>query len=179
MTSVRSSSESPRFPDNVEVEATQTFTPENPPDSQRGLGPIPAQSILAHWSMVRLPSRPMTPRLSDKRVGFFEVRQTDFGTAQHRSVTRSYITRWRLEKKFPDSALSEPVKPIVYYIDPATPAQWIPWIKKGIEDWQPAFEAAGFRRRDHRARRANRSRRSRLVAGGHPAYRSSLVALHD
>ena len=133
------------FPSNIEIEATQTFTPENPPDMQR-TGPIPAQSILAHWSMIRLPLRPMIPRLSDKRVGFFEVRQTDFGTTQHRSVTRSYITRWRLEKKFPDSAISEPVKPIVYYIDPATPAQWIPWIKKGIEDWQPAFEAAGFRR---------------------------------
>lgn len=133
------------FPDNVEVEATQTFTPEYPPDSQRGLGPIPAQSILAHWSMIRLPGRPMMPRLADKRVGFFEVRQTDFGTAQHRSVTRSYITRWRLEKKHPDSALSEPVRPIVYYIDPATPAQWVPWIRKGVEDWQSAFEAAGFR----------------------------------
>jgi hypothetical protein len=61
-------------------------------------------------------------------------------------VTRSYITRWRLEKKYPDSAVSEPVRPIVYYIDPATPSQWKAWIRKGIEDWQPAFEAAGFRR---------------------------------
>ncbi len=132
------------FPENVEVEATQTFTPDAPPDTQRSLGPIPAQSILAHWSMIRLSLQPMMPRLADKRVGFFEVRQTDFGTPQHRSVVRNYITRWRLEKKFPDSALSDPVKPIVYYIDPATPAQWIPWIKRGIEDWQIAFEAAGF-----------------------------------
>jgi len=134
------------FPNNVEVEATQTATPDTPPDSQRGLGPIPAASILAHWSMVRLPERPMMPRLADKRVGYFTLTRTDYGTPQQRAVPRSYITRWRLEKKFPDSALSEPVKPIVYYIDPATPAQWIPWIKKGIEDWQPAFEAAGFRR---------------------------------
>ncbi len=134
------------FPDNVEVEATQTFTPENPPDSQRGLGPIPAQSVLAHWSMIRLPARPMMPRLADKRLSFNEVRQTDFGSTEHHSVTRAYITRWRLEKKFEDSALSNPVRPIVYYVDPATPKQWIPWIKKGIEDWQPAFAAAGFRR---------------------------------
>jgi hypothetical protein len=133
------------FPDNIEVEATQTFTPEHPPDAQRGLGPVPVQSILAHWSMIRLPDRPMMPRLADRRVGYFEVQQTDFGTPAHRSVTRSYITRWRLEKKHRDSALSEPVKPIVYYIDPATPSQWIPWIRKGIEDWQVAFEAAGFR----------------------------------
>ncbi|MEO7367380.1 MAG: zinc-dependent metalloprotease [Gemmatimonadaceae bacterium] len=134
------------FPDNIEVEATQTFTPENPPDSQRGLGPIPAQSVLAHWSMIRLPARPMMGRIADKRLSFNEVRQTDFGTDQHRSVTRGLITRWRLEKKFPDSLLSDPVKPIVYYIDPATPRQWIPWIKKGVEDWQPAFAVAGFRR---------------------------------
>ncbi|MDQ3244678.1 MAG: zinc-dependent metalloprotease, partial [Gemmatimonadota bacterium] len=134
------------FPDNVEVEATQTSTPDYPPDSQRGLGPVPAQSVLAHWSMVRLPARPMAQRLSDKRVGFFEVRQTDFGSQEHRSATRSYITRWRLEKRFPDSALSDPVRPIVYYVDPATPKQWIPWIKRGIEEWQPAFAAAGFRR---------------------------------
>lgn len=134
------------FPDNVEVEATQTSTPDTPPESQRLLGPIPANSILAHWSMVRLPERPMMPRLSDKRVGFFSVTQTDYGIPEQRAVARSFITRWRLEKKFPDSAISDPVKPIVYYVDPATPAQWIPWIKKGIEDWQPAFEAAGFRR---------------------------------
>jgi hypothetical protein len=132
------------FPDNIEIEATQTFTPEHPPDAQRGLGPVPAQSILAHWSMVRLPARPMRPRLADRRVGFFEVKQTDFGTAQHRSVARAFITRWRLEKKDPSAAVSDPVKPIVYYIDPATPSQWVPWIKKGVEDWQPAFEAAGF-----------------------------------
>ncbi len=134
------------FPDNIEVEATQTSTPDTPPESQRTLGPVPAASILAHWSMVRLPERPMVPRLSDKRVGYFSVTQTDYGTSQPRAVPRSYITRWRLEKKFPDSILSEPVRPLVYYIDPATPAQWIPWIKKGVEDWQPAFEAAGFRR---------------------------------
>jgi hypothetical protein len=134
------------YPDNIEVEATQTSTPDNPPESQRTTGPVPASSILAHWSMVRLPERAMKPRLADKRVGFLSITQTDFGTREQRAVARSYIARWRLDKKFPDSALSDPVKPIVYYIDPATPAQWIPWIRKGIEDWQPAFEAAGFRR---------------------------------
>jgi len=134
------------FPDNVEVEATQTSTPDVPSEPTGVPRPAPASSILAHWSMVRLPERPMVPRLADKRVGYFSVTQTDYGTPQQRAVPRSYITRWRLEKKFPDSAISEPVKPIVYYVDPATPAQWIPWIKKGVEDWQPAFEAAGFRR---------------------------------
>jgi hypothetical protein len=134
------------FPDNVEVEATQTSTPDLPPEGTRGLGPVSAASVLAHWSMVRLPERPMRPRLADNRVGFSTASHIDFGNLQPRSVTRSYITRWRLEKKFPDSVLSDPVKPIVYYIDPATPTQWVPWIRRGIEDWQPAFEEAGFRR---------------------------------
>jgi Met-zincin/Domain of unknown function (DUF5117)/Domain of unknown function (DUF5118) len=133
------------FPDNVEVEATQTATPDAPTEAGRVSGPVPASSILAHWSMVRLPERPMMPRLADKRIGYFTVTQTDYGTREQRAVPRLYITRWRLEKKFPDSALSEPVKPVVYYVDPATPAQWIPWIKRGVEDWQPALEAAGFR----------------------------------
>jgi hypothetical protein len=134
------------FPNNVEVEATQTSTPDLPPEGPRGLGPIPAASVLAHWSMVRLPEQPMRPRLADTRVGFSAASHVDFGNLQPRSVIRSYITRWRLEKKFPDSTLSDPVKPIVYYIDPATPTQWVPWIRRGIEDWQPAFEEAGFRR---------------------------------
>jgi hypothetical protein len=57
----------------------------------------------------------------------------------------SGVTRFRLEKKDPNAAVSEPVKPIVFYIDPATPAKWVPFVKRGIESWQPAFEAAGFR----------------------------------
>lgn len=136
------------FPDNVEVEATQTGTPQPTgpstpaPSARAGEG---AQSVLAHWSMVRLPDRPMLPRMEDDRVGFFGVTRTDFGTNQYRSVDRQYIARWRLEKKFADSALSEPVRPIVYYIDPATPDVWKPWIRRAVLEWQPAFEAAGFR----------------------------------
>ena len=87
----------------------------------------------------------MTPWLCDQRVGYFSVRQTDYGKDEHRAPQRTYITRWRLEKKDPSAAVSEPVKPIVYYIDPATPTKWVPYVKKGIEDWQPAFEAAGFK----------------------------------
>jgi hypothetical protein len=130
------------FPDNVEIEATQTGVPQggsaNPGDRQI------ATSVLAHWSMVRLPEAAMMPRIADDRVGYLSVTRTDYGTAQYRSVQRQYINRWRLEKKNPAAALSDPVKPIVYYIDPATPAQWRPWIKKAVLDWQPAFEQAGF-----------------------------------
>ncbi len=121
------------FPDNVEVEATQTATDKGK-----------TTSVLAHWSMVRLPATPMTPRRADERVGYFTVEQTDFGAESQRAAHRSYIGRWRLEKKDTTAAVSDPVTPIVYYIDPATPAQWVPWIRKGIEDWQPAFEGAGF-----------------------------------
>jgi hypothetical protein len=95
--------------------------------------------------MVKLPEKPMMPRLFDERVGYFSVRKYDYGIDEHRAPERRFITRWRLEKKDPNAEISEPVKPIVYYVDPATPTKWIPYIKKGIEDWQPAFEAAGFK----------------------------------
>jgi hypothetical protein len=141
------------FPDNVEVEATQTGTPPAPSAGGGGGGggggqnaaPRAAESVLAHWSLVRLPENPMMPRRWDQRVGFFSISQVDFGTTEQRSADRSYITRYRLEKKDPNAALSEPVKPIVYYVDPATPEQWKPWVRKAILDWQPAFEAAGFK----------------------------------
>jgi hypothetical protein len=149
------------FPTNVEVEVSQTYTspPEATPAGGGG-GPQPptppnpfAQgmragtnaTVVMHYSMVKLPEQPMMPRLFDERVGYFTVRKTDYGVDEHRAPQRTYITRWRLEKKDPNAEISEPVKPIVYYVDPATPTKWIPWIKKGIEDWQPAFEAAGFK----------------------------------
>ena len=140
------------FPENVEVEATQTATPPAPaggtpggPGQGAAQAPRLAQSVVAHWSMVHLPDRPMMPRYFDDRVGYFSAQQIDFGSSQQRSVQRTYITRYRLEKKDPSAALSEPVKPIIYYVDPATPKQWVPYIKAGIEEWQPAFEAAGFK----------------------------------
>jgi hypothetical protein len=140
------------FPDNVEIEATQTGTAAPPPgggggrgEGAQNAGPRPAESVLAHWSLVRLPERPIMPRRFDQRVGFFSISQVDFGTTEQRSAERSYITRYRLEKKDSTAALSEPVKPIIYYVDPATPEQWKPWVRKAILDWQPAFEAAGFK----------------------------------
>ena len=129
------------FPDNVEVEATQTATPDSP---SRDI-PASAVSVLAHWSMIRLPQPPMRPRLHDRRVGFFAVSQTDYGSPVPRAVTREFITRFRLEKKDPSAPVSEPVKPIVFHIDFATPREWVPWIKRGVAEWSAAFEAAGFR----------------------------------
>lgn len=100
-------------------------------------------------SIVLLPENPMTPRLEDRRIGYFAQQQVDFGLNQQGVANTSYIRRWRLEPKDPEAyfagQLSEPIKPIVFYIDPATPAKWIPYLKQGVEDWNEAFEAAGFK----------------------------------
>jgi hypothetical protein len=150
------------FPENIEIEATHTYNnpPQDGASGGRG-GPAPAppapggrgaaplrvgtHSVLMHFSMVLLPEKPMQARLFDDRVGYFSTSLIDYGKDEHRAPRRRYITRWRLEKKDPKAQISEPVKPIVYWIDPATPSKWVPYLKKGVESWQPAFEAAGFR----------------------------------
>lgn len=140
------------FPTNVEVEALLSAsappTPNAPTPSpffpQGGQFPG-SSSLVMHWSIVRLPDVPMMPRLADSRVGYFTTDKIDYSNTEQRTVRRSYITRYRLEKKDPTAAISEPVRPIVYYVDPATPKWLVPYIKRGIEAWQPAFEAAGFR----------------------------------
>ena len=141
------------FPENIEVKATHTYTLPPPssagqnrtraPSRRRGMRPGSA-TVLLHYSMVKLPEEPMQPRLFDERVGYFSVRQIDYGRDEHRSPRRRYITRWRLEKQDPDAEVSDPVTPITYWIDPATPTRWAPYIKQGVEAWLPAFEAAGF-----------------------------------
>ena len=134
------------FPINVEVTALQTFevdslppAPGSPPDRS-----LNSMTIPTNFSMVLLPDHPMMPRLCDNRVGFFSVNYEDYGSENARVPTRCYITRWRLEPKDPNAAVSDPIKPIVFYIDPATPPRWVPWIIKGVEAWQPVFRAAGF-----------------------------------
>ncbi|MDB4878632.1 MAG: peptidase and matrixin and adamalysin [Gemmatimonadetes bacterium] len=136
------------FPDNVEIEATQTGTPSGGGGAPQapGAAPRPATSVLAHWSLVRLPERPMMSRRFDERVGFFSIQKVDFGTEEHRSAARRYITKYRLEcsdRRVGD--LCYPVKPITYYVDPATPDKWKKYVRDGIIEWQQAFEAAGFK----------------------------------
>ncbi len=134
------------YPTNIEARHVLTYG--------AGLAPSSAQtgtiSIEMNQSMLLLPEHPMMARLSDNRVGYFGVQQTDYGRMEQRSDVRSYIARWRLEPKDPAAfargELVDPVKQIVYYIDPATPVQWRSCIKQGIDDWQVAFEAAGFRK---------------------------------
>jgi Met-zincin/Domain of unknown function (DUF5117)/Domain of unknown function (DUF5118) len=135
------------FPTNVEVEALLTIPAA--PGAAAAANPFaPAaagtSSVVLHWSMVALPAKPMMPRLHDKRVGFFSLNQIDYGRPEQRAENRRYIVRWRLEKKDPNAAKSEPIKPITYYVDPATPDWLKPYVRKGIEAWQPAFEEAGF-----------------------------------
>lgn len=140
------------FPDNVEIQAAQTGTPTPvggrggaPSPIPQAQGETPAVSVLAHWSLVRLPDHPMMPRRFDERVGFFSIQQVDFGLEQ-RAARRQYITRYRLEcSDQREGNLCVPKKQIVYYVDPGTPEQWKPWIRKAITDWQVAFEAAGFK----------------------------------
>ena len=146
------------FPINIEAEASHTYTspieppspgaptpPREPSPFAMGMRPGSA-TVLMHFSMIKLPENRMMPRLNDERVGYFNVRQYDYSIDEHRAPRRTYIARWRLEKKDPGAAVSEPVKPIVYYVDPATPPKWVRWVKSGIELWQPAFEQAGFKK---------------------------------
>lgn len=133
------------FPINVNVKHTLTFDAGEPP-SESWTGTISMQMF---QSMILLSKEPMMPRLEDPRVGYFTVRQIDFGSEAQKADEVSYIRRWRLEPSDPEAyargELVEPIKPIVYYLDPATPAKWRPYFLQGIEDWQWVFEAAGFK----------------------------------
>ena len=140
------------YPENVEVEAMLTATPPPTPNAAvpspffpQGGQAAGSNSLVMHWSIVKLPEKPMMARLADSRVGYFTTRQVDYSRPEQRAQQRTYILRYRLEKKDPNAAVSEPVKPIVYYVDPATPNWLKPYVKKGIEAWKPAFEDAGFR----------------------------------
>jgi hypothetical protein len=135
------------YPLNIEARHVKTYFAKEPP-SNGSLGSI---SIEINNSMILLPEEPMKRRYFDRRVGWFARGQVDYGLDAQESKVIRFLDRWRLEVKEEDKAkyeageLVEPKKQIVYYVDRATPKQWVPFIKKGIEDWQVAFEAAGFK----------------------------------
>ncbi len=133
------------FPINIEVRHVMTYSAGNPP-ANRLAGTV---TLELAQSMILLPEDPMQSRLYDDRVGWFSIRQIDYSSEALKSDEKRYIRRWRLEPKDPEAyargELVEPVKPIVYYLDPATPEKWRPYFKKGIEDWQTTFETAGFK----------------------------------
>ncbi|MFN3998846.1 zinc-dependent metalloprotease [Algoriphagus sp.] len=135
------------YPINIEARYVLTYAATDPP-SNSATGLI---TLEMNASMLLLPKEPMKQRLADRRVGWFARSYVDYGADEQRATSRRYLDRWRLEvkpedmEKFKRGELVEPVKPIVYYIDPATPAKWVPYLKQGVEDWQKAFEAAGFK----------------------------------
>jgi hypothetical protein len=142
------------FPTNIEVRSVLTFRAGAAPPAGAGGGPggggrggggqSPSNTALINYSMVKLPESPMMGRLYDDRVGYFTESFIEYGNPDQVAKERRYIARYRLEKKNPRATLSDPVKPIVYYVSREVPEKWRPYIKKGIEDWKPAFEAAGF-----------------------------------
>ena len=152
------------YPINTEVTVTKTFTYNQPAPSMGGGGQSPMRSqslpagveagtvtLVLNTSMVLLPEEPMQPRLFDARVGYFADGYSKFSDEQQGVENLRFITRWRLEARPEDvekqkrGELVEPVKPIIYYIDPATPKQWRKYLIAGVNDWQKAFEQAGWK----------------------------------
>ncbi|MCF0176507.1 MAG: zinc-dependent metalloprotease [Bacteroidales bacterium] len=128
------------FPQNILVRSRMAYT----------VATKPFTAIMS-LSMILLPDTPMRPRIADYRVGYFTDSHRIYTEKKDRSETVKYVTRWKLEPKPEDmdkflrGELVEPQKPIVYYVDDAFPDKWRPYLKEGIEDWQKAFEAAGFK----------------------------------
>ena len=152
------------YPINTEVTVTKTFTYNAPTPNFGGGGQSPARAqylpagseagtvtMVLNTSMVLLPETPMQPRLFDARVGYFADGYSKFTDDQQGVENVRFITRWRLEARPEDvekqkrGELVEPIKPIIYYIDPATPKQWRPYLIAGVNDWQKAFEQAGWK----------------------------------
>lgn len=150
------------YPTNVEIRTTKTFnvvpeTISNSPTPQVGTYLPPARdagvaTFEMNTSMVVLPKVPMQTRLFDHRVGYFANKYTVYGEESQRAEDHIFAVRWRLEPRNDEDAqrqkngeLIEPKKPIVFYIDPATPLKWRKYLKAGVEDWQPAFENAGWK----------------------------------
>ena len=133
------------YPKNIEVKHVMTYEAETPPERDQA-GTI---SMLLNQSMILLPEEKMQPRLADYRVGWFTIDKYDYDSEELKADDYEIIRRWKLVPKdmeaYKRGELVEPVDPIVYYLDPATPEKWRPYFKQGIEDWNVAFEKAGFK----------------------------------
>ena len=149
------------FPINTEVRTVKTYG-ASPATAGMGGGAFPSSSLPAanaagavtleiNTSFIKLPENPMQRRMNDPRIGFFAEDYTRYSDDQQKVENESFVVRWRLEPKKEDvekwkkGELVEPIKPIVYYIDPATPKKWRPYLIQGINDWQKSFEKAGFK----------------------------------
>ena len=133
------------FPQNIEVKHTLTYDASAPPSNQRSS----SLTLQMNQSMILLPEKLMKTRYFDERVGWFTIRQTDYSSEALKSDENTYIRRWRMEPMdkaaYLRGELVEPIKPIIYYLDPATPKKWRKYFIQGIEDWQSVFELAGFK----------------------------------
>lgn len=132
------------FPGNLEARVRLTY------QANRNLGLETISDyrwipVGVNYSLLELPAIPMRPRYADERVGYFVSAIKDFSRDTAESFFVRYVNRWRLEKRDPGAAVSEPVAPIVYYIDRTVPTEWRPWVRAGILEWNRAFEGAGFR----------------------------------
>lgn len=137
------------FPQNIDIRFYQTWVPDRSRlrksvegDAERIAS---ALGFIFHTSLLLLPEEPMRGRYWDERVGYFATWFDDYGTAEHGKVRRAFIQRYRLEKKNPQAEVSDPVKPITFYLSREVPDKWRPFIKRGIEGWQQVFEKSGFR----------------------------------
>lgn len=136
------------YPMNIEIMAVKTYSRKPSDPNNTNTDPY---TFELNSSLVLLPGKPMEARYFDPRVGYFTTSYTDFDKNPQGIERVSLITRWRLEPKDEDvekykrGELVEPKKPIVFYIDPATPAKWVPYLIQGVNDWQKAFEQAGFK----------------------------------
>ena len=132
------------FPTNIETRSFLTFRIAGGRSRFGGYDSSTASTVV-HYSLVELPEKPLMGRLKDSRIGFFTTGFTQYGTAANKAKPIEYINRFRLEKKDAAADVSEPIKPITFYLGKEVPVKWRKWIKAGIEDWQPVFERAGFK----------------------------------
>jgi hypothetical protein len=127
------------------IQATKTYRSNNPPGDKS----LASVTFELNSSVILLPKVPMKSRLPDQRVHYISYEAVDYGKSYRRTENVLYANRWRLEPKdeaaYERGELTEPKKPIIIYVDPATPKQWVPYIINGINAWQKAFEAAGFK----------------------------------
>lgn len=131
------------YPQNIEINTTRTYPTQHVTE---------LYTVGLNTSLILLPKTPMQRRLYDPRIGLRAIDATHFADNQQKVETTLMLTRWRMEpKNAEDAALQkngtpiEPKKPIVYYIDPAFPAKWIPYVKEGVAEWQRSFERAGWK----------------------------------
>ncbi len=133
------------FKNNTEVRTTLTFSASQ----LRRTDNTKSYTFQINNSIIQLPEVPMQIRKSDSRVGWFSLNKNNYSTDKYKTDSYTITRRWRLVPKdieaYNTGELVEPVKPIIFYLDPATPIMWKPFIKKGVEDWNKSFEKAGFK----------------------------------